>query len=75
MNDLIRAELLKFRTTRMLYGLAAGMMGTVALSVAGHILVPGQERNIPLDTAAGVASVWMLWRVLQRLDWVVSGRF
>jgi ABC-2 type transport system permease protein len=57
MNDLVRAELLKFRTTRMLYGLAVGMIGSVALSVAGHILVPGHERDIPLDTAAGVAGV------------------
>jgi len=57
MTDLVRAELLKLRTVRMPYGLAVGMMGSVALGVGGNILGAGQERRVPLDTAAGVANV------------------
>jgi ABC-type transport system involved in multi-copper enzyme maturation permease subunit len=57
MTNLVRAELMKFRTTRMVYGLLLGMSGSVALGVAGNILGNAQQRSTPLNTADGVASV------------------
>lgn len=57
MNTLVRAELLKLRTTRTLYGLTAGMAVSVALSVAGGIVGAGKNGEPALATPAGVAGV------------------
>jgi ABC-2 type transport system permease protein len=57
MTNLIHAELLKFRTTPMVYGLIAAMTGSVALGVSGNLLGVGAERSLALDTGPGVASV------------------
>ena len=55
MNTLVRAELLKLRTTRTIYSLTAGMAVSVALSVAGGVVGAGKNGEPALDTAAGVA--------------------
>ena len=43
MNSLIHAELLKLRTTRMIYGLALAALAFVPLSVAGAIISAGKS--------------------------------
>lgn len=57
MNRLIRAELLKLRTTRMVYCLAAATLVSVVVGVAGGIVGAGKNGNPLLDTAEGVANV------------------
>ncbi len=56
MTAAIRAELLKLRTTRMVYGMLAGTLALVALSVVSTILTTGGTGG-PLSTEAGMRSV------------------
>lgn len=59
MRDLIRAELLKLRTTRMFWGNVAAALAGVPLSIALAILTAGQESSpMPsLDTSEGLRNV------------------
>lgn len=58
MRHAIQAELIKLRTTRMVYGLLAGMLPLVALSVVSSILTAGRRGSGPaLSTEAGVRAV------------------
>lgn len=58
MNDLIRAELLKLRTTRMLYLNALGALAFVPLSVANSITSAGDPGAGPaLTTSPGLRNV------------------
>jgi len=56
MNDLIRAEFLKLRTTRMFYGNALATLAFVPLFVAVAIQTAGGG-GAPLDTSEGLRSV------------------
>lgn len=56
MTALIRAELQKLRTTRMLYGLALAMLASTALGVVGGIVGAAKNGAPALDTAEGVAN-------------------
>jgi ABC-type transport system involved in multi-copper enzyme maturation permease subunit len=58
MNRLVRAELLKWRTTRTLYGTIAGVVVLVALGVAAAIATAGTAGNAGLDTTEGVRGVF-----------------
>lgn len=58
MRDLVRAELLKLRTTRMFWGLVVGALVGVPLSLAAAILTAGQEGGGPaLETTEGIRHV------------------
>lgn len=58
MRNAIQAELIKLRTTRMVYGLLLGMLPLVALSVISTILTAGQRGSgPPLSTVAGIRGV------------------
>lgn len=57
MSGLLRAELLKFRTTRMMYGMGLAMVGLVALGVVGTILTAGRDGRPELATPSAVAEV------------------
>src|ERR1039458_9774878 len=58
MKNLIRAELLKLRTTRMIYGLALAALALVPLSVFGAIVSAGKSGGGPaLGTGEGIRGV------------------
>ncbi len=58
MNDLIRAEFLKLRTTRMFYGNALATLAFVPLFVATAIQTAGDDKSgAALDTSEGLRSV------------------
>ena len=57
MKNLIHAELLKLRTTRMIYGLAFAALALVPLSVAGAIVSAGKSGGPALNTGEGVRNV------------------
>lgn len=59
MRNLVRAEVLKLRTTRVSYGLLAGGVGLTALGVIGVVLTAGGGGGgPPLQTAEGVRNVF-----------------
>ena len=58
MNKLLRAELLKVRTTRLVFGLLAATAGMVALAVVSTILTAGDRGAPALETDAGVRNVF-----------------
>lgn len=58
MTSLIRAELLKLRTTRMFYGNALAVLLIVPISLAASILTAGDaDSSPPLDTSEGLRNV------------------
>ena len=57
MRDLINAEWLKLRTTRMFYGNVAAALAVVPLSVASAINLAGRPGRASLDTSEGVRNV------------------
>lgn len=57
MRDLIDAEWLKLRTTRMFYGNVLAALAVVPISVASAIHSAGRAGRAPLDTGEGVRSV------------------
>jgi ABC-type transport system involved in multi-copper enzyme maturation permease subunit len=58
MKNLIHAELLKLRTTRMIYGLALAALALVPLSVIGAITAAGRSGGGPaLSTGEGIRHV------------------
>ena len=58
MKNLIHAELLKLRTTRMIYGLALAALALVGISAISAISAAGNSRGGPaLNTAAGIRNV------------------
>jgi ABC-2 type transport system permease protein len=57
-TGLLRAELLKIRSTRMWWGLLAGALVFVAVQVVALILVAGQQGAPSLDQASTVRTVW-----------------
>jgi ABC-2 type transport system permease protein len=58
MKNLIHAELLKLRTTRMIYGLALAALAFVPLSVASAIISAGKSGGGPaLGTGEGIRGV------------------
>ena len=58
MNNLIHAELLKLRTTRMIYGLALAALAFAAISAISAISTAGKSGGGPaLSTAAGIRNV------------------
>jgi ABC-2 type transport system permease protein len=57
-NNLLRAELLKVRTTRLVFGLLTATVGMVALGAVGSILTAGDEGTPPLETPEGVRNVF-----------------
>ena len=58
MKNLIRAELLKLRTTRMIYGLALAALAVVPISVMGPIVTAGKSNGGPaLNTGEGIRAV------------------
>lgn len=58
MKNLIRAEFLKLRTTRMIYGTAAASLVMVPVTVALTISTAGRNRGSPgLDTSEGIRQV------------------
>lgn len=59
MKGLVRSELLKLRTIRVTYGLLAGGVAVVALTVVAVILTAGNEEGgPPLDTTEGLRNVF-----------------
>lgn len=58
MIGLVRAELLKIRSTRMWWGLLAGTAAFVALTVVATVLAAGQQGAPSLDDPATVRSAW-----------------
>ena len=58
MTALLRAELLKVRTTRLVLGLLAAAVGVVVLGVVASILTAGEGGTPPLDTGEGVRNVF-----------------
>ena len=46
MKNLIHAELLKLRTTRMIYGLALAALALVPISVIGAIVSAGKSAAV-----------------------------
>jgi ABC-type transport system involved in multi-copper enzyme maturation permease subunit len=58
MNRLVKAELLKLRTTRSLYGTIAGVVVLVALGVSAAIATAGTSGNAGLDTTEGLRGVF-----------------
>jgi len=58
MNRLVKAELLKLRTTRTLYGTIAGVVVLVALGVSAAIATAGTSGNAGLHTTEGLRSVF-----------------
>ena len=58
MKNLIHAELLKLRTTRMIYGLALAALALVPISVIGAIVSAGKSDGGPaLNTGEGIRAV------------------
>lgn len=58
MTRLVKAELMKWRTTRSLYASIAGVVLIVALGVSAAIATAGQAGNAGLDTTEGVRTVF-----------------
>lgn len=58
MSDLVRAELLKLGTTRVLYGLLAVTLALTAMGVVGTILTAGDGGTPPLGTDEAVRNVF-----------------
>src|SRR3712207_3368298 len=58
MTDLIRAELLKLRSTRMLRWMAASTLGIVAVNVALNVQLAGRGDAPPLTSADGAEAVF-----------------
>ena len=58
MSRLVRAELLKVRTTRLWWGLMLGALALVALNATLSAVFAGQQGAPGLDTDAGVRNVW-----------------
>jgi ABC-2 type transport system permease protein len=58
MTDLVRAELLKWRTTRSLYTTVLGVVLIVALSVSASIATAGQNGAAALGTTEGLRSAF-----------------
>ena len=58
MNRLVKAELLKLRTTRTLYATIAGVVVIVALGVSAAIATAGTSGNAGLHTTEGLRSVF-----------------
>ena len=59
MTNLVRSELLKIRSTRMWWGMAAGALAFVALSVIAQVFASGSSPGAPtLAEETGVRSVW-----------------
>jgi ABC-2 type transport system permease protein len=56
-NRLIRAELLKLRTTRTVYGLAGATAANVVLAVVATVLGAGRGDSTSLERAEGVRAV------------------
>lgn len=57
MRNLIDAEWLKLRTTRMFYGNVLAALAVVPISVSSAIHSAGRAGRAPLDTSEGVRSV------------------
>ena len=58
MTRMIHAELLKLRTTRMIYGCALGMLLVVPIGLAASILTAGDADSSPaLNTSEGLRNV------------------
>lgn len=57
MTNLIRAELLRYRTTRMTAWMALGLAVGVVLTLAAAIVPAGQNGLAPLDSTEGVRNV------------------
>jgi ABC-2 type transport system permease protein len=57
MKNLIRAELLKLRTTRMFWGTVAAALAFVPISIAQAIYSAGQTGGASLDSSEGVRHV------------------
>jgi hypothetical protein len=55
---LLRGELLKVRTTRLVLGLLAATVAVVVLGVVASILTAGEGGTPPLDTGEGVRNVF-----------------
>jgi ABC-2 type transport system permease protein len=55
---LVRAELLKIRSTRLYIWLALGLCGLVILGVAGSAYAAGQQGTPPLETPEGLRSLF-----------------
>ena len=64
MARLLRSELIKFRTTRLWWGMLLGLIGLVALNVVPSALFAGQDfgagvpASPPLDEIAGLTAVY-----------------
>jgi ABC-2 type transport system permease protein len=58
MNRLVKAELLKLRTTRTLYATIAGVVVLVAFGVSAAIATAGTSGNAGLHTTEGLRSVF-----------------
>ncbi len=58
MTGLLRAELLKIRSTRMWWGLLVGALVFVAIQVVALILVSGQQGAPSLDQVSTVRTIW-----------------
>ena len=57
--NLVKAELMKSTSTRMVWGLLAGALGLTLLNVVANVLTAGQEgAGPPLDTAQGLRNVF-----------------
>ena len=49
MIRLVRAELTKLATTRLIYGMAAAMAAFAVLTVVGNVIIAGDQGNSPLS--------------------------
>lgn len=58
MSQLIRAELLKLRTTRVVYGLLGAALVFTALTVVGTILTAGRDGAPPIESTEAVRNVF-----------------
>jgi hypothetical protein len=58
MTALIRAELMKIRTTKLVYWLGLTAVALAGLSVAGTVFSPQQSGAAPLSTPEGVRAVF-----------------
>jgi len=57
MNGLVRAELLKFRTTRSSRWMVASTLLAVLVGVASTMATAGDDGSVPLETTEGVRNV------------------
>jgi ABC-type transport system involved in multi-copper enzyme maturation permease subunit len=59
MKELITAEVLKLRTTRLVYGLLAATLALAVAGTLGTVAISGEmEQTFSLDTAEGVRNVF-----------------